>query len=233
MYCTKRDAVTGDHVFAREFFLPSERVNLPQAPACAKWNNKKSKLEHYLTAVLPFGGRHSAATQNLASMVPKRLSKNLKLDRALVAGRQKTKAPSEEGDTAETMTIPIDGDRVKQLFAMVARGLIWFHWNVYLSDDCEIKSMTVTHFGEQYFDQLVFRRNAKDRVKIDLGHGTFEYEGVLAKDNSELTAWRCSIYGGLSACEEPDSPESFGSRIIVITGPSPLITIICRENANA
>jgi hypothetical protein len=187
VYCAERDAVTGDHIFAREFFLPTERANLPQAPVCAECNNEKSKLEHYLTAVLPFGGRHSSAAQNLASMVPKRLRKNAKLHRELAAG-QKTETASKEGDAPGTLTVPIDGDRVEQLFAMIARGLIWYHWKVYLSDDCDIKSMTVTRFGEQYFDQLIFSRNPKDRVKVNLGQGTFEYEGVLGKDNSELTA---------------------------------------------
>ena len=162
VYCAERDAVTGGHIFAREFFLLSERANLPQVPVCTECNNEKSKLEHYLTAVLPFGGRHSSAALNLASMVPKRLNKNAKLHRELAAGQQKSKTSSEEEDAAGTMTIPIDGDRVEQLFAMVARGLIWFHWNVYLSDDCEIKSMTVTRFGELYFDQMIFRCNAKD-----------------------------------------------------------------------
>ncbi len=68
-----------------------------------------------------------------------------------------------------------------------------------------VGSQTVTRFGEQYFDQLIFRRNARDRIQVNLGHGTFEYEGVLAKDNSELTAWRFSTYGGLAACEDPNS----------------------------
>jgi hypothetical protein len=33
-YCGEREAITGDHVFAREFFLPSDRADLPQAPIC-------------------------------------------------------------------------------------------------------------------------------------------------------------------------------------------------------
>ena len=64
-YCAEREAVTGDHIFAREFFLPSARANLPQAPICEQCNNEKSKLEHYLTTVLPFGGRHSASPKTL------------------------------------------------------------------------------------------------------------------------------------------------------------------------
>lgn len=85
-YCAERNAVTGDHIFAREFFLSAARANLPQAPICLECNNEKSKLEHYLTAVLPFGAKHKASLENLASMVPKRLGKNARLHRELVPG---------------------------------------------------------------------------------------------------------------------------------------------------
>jgi len=86
VYCSKLPAVTGDHIFARKFFVESARANLPQAPVCATCNNEKSELEHYLTAVLPFGGRHPDALENLVSMVPKRLQRNAKLHRVLSAG---------------------------------------------------------------------------------------------------------------------------------------------------
>jgi hypothetical protein len=230
-YCAKRDAITRDHVFSREFFLLSERDDLPQVPACVECNNDKSKLEHYLTAVLPFGGRHSAAAQNLASMVPKRLSKNAKLHRELASGQQRAEISTTRGQSVEVMTVPIDGERVEQLFAMIAKGLVWHHWKVYLGNDCVVRAQTVTRFGEQYFDELIFRRNARDRVQVSLGQGAFEYEGVLATDNSDLTAWRFSIYGGLAACEDPATPENFGSQIIVLTGPKALVEAICSENA--
>ena len=55
-YCTNKAAEAGDHVFSREFFLVEDRDDLPQAPICDSCNNAKSKLEHYLTAVLPFTG---------------------------------------------------------------------------------------------------------------------------------------------------------------------------------
>jgi hypothetical protein len=75
-YCSQRPAVTGDHLFAREFFLKTQRANLPQVPTCDRCNGEKSKLEHYLTAVLPFGGRHPDALTNLSQMVEPRLAKN-------------------------------------------------------------------------------------------------------------------------------------------------------------
>jgi hypothetical protein len=39
------------------------RSQIPQVPACIRCNRDKSDLEHYLTAVLLFGGRHANATR--------------------------------------------------------------------------------------------------------------------------------------------------------------------------
>jgi len=65
VYCLKNPSTpTGDHIFAREFFMQDRRANLPKVPACKHCNNEKSQLEHYLTAVLPFCGRHPDASGN-------------------------------------------------------------------------------------------------------------------------------------------------------------------------
>jgi hypothetical protein len=79
---------TGDHVFARSFFLEHRRENLPKVPACTVCNNEKSKLEHYLATVLPFGGRHDDAHRNLEELVPSRLGGNARLHRELAEGQE-------------------------------------------------------------------------------------------------------------------------------------------------
>ncbi len=66
-YClTNPSTATGDHVFAREFFPEAARANLPKVPACESCNNEKSRLEHYLTAVL-----HSVAAMRTHSAIYK------------------------------------------------------------------------------------------------------------------------------------------------------------------
>ena len=52
-------------------------------------------------------------------MVPRRLQKNRKLHLEL--------AQHQSGPT-----IPLDSDRLEDLFGLVAKGLIWHHWNAYL-----------------------------------------------------------------------------------------------------
>ena len=87
VYCAEEPSTSGDHVFARQFFLPRHRINLPKVPACDDCNGEKAELEHYLASLLPFGGRHSDAGENLETMVPKHLGKNIGLNRALAQGQ--------------------------------------------------------------------------------------------------------------------------------------------------
>lgn len=219
-YCSVRDAVTGDHIFAREFFILSARANLPQAPTCAECNNEKSKLEHYLTTVLPFGGRHADASENLAVQVPKRLEKNVKLHRELMAGQQVVSAPGDRGSAEETIAIPFDGEKLEQLFSMITRGLLWYHWRVYLEDGYRVQTHTVTAHGMEMCEETLFRKNARNRVREEIGGGTFAYEGAQAFDDPAISVWKFSVYGGLASYETDISPQSLGSHLVSMTGPA-------------
>lgn len=102
---------------------------------------------------------------------------------------------------------------------MIVRGLIWYHWKVYLAKDYEVQAHSVTKVGERVFDDLLFKPNAGDRVRENLGDGAFVYEGAQAAADLGITAWRFTIYGGLVSCEDPAAPETMGSQLVVMTGP--------------
>lgn len=218
-YCAEHDAETGDHIFAREFFLTSARANLPKAPICTGCNNEKSKLEHYLTALLPFGGRHPDASENLASMVPKRLGKNVRLHRHLKEGKKIVFVPGEGGKLEDTIAIPFDGAKLQELFSMITRGLVWYHWRIYLRDGYEVRTHTVTALGQQLYEEKLFRKNVRARVSENLGNGTFVYDGVQAVDDPAITVWKFSVYGGLASYEDEIRPETQGSHLISMTAP--------------
>lgn len=185
VYCSTAAAITGDHVFAREFFLEADRTNLPQVPSCRKCNDEKSRLEHYLTTVLPFGGRHSQARQNLDLMVPKRLRKNQKLHRKLLAGHTET-------------SVPLDGEKVEAMFRLIARGLVWYHWKVYINDETHsVRADMMPEDGTRMTNDPAFGGKVGNRVSGNIGNASFEYEGVQAVDDPASTLWRFSIYGGL------------------------------------
>ena len=79
-YCGINLSTSADHVFSRSLFCDPEIVNIPQVPACFDCNNEKSRLEHILSTILPFGGRHESVKKHLSNgKVGKRLSKNIPL----------------------------------------------------------------------------------------------------------------------------------------------------------
>jgi hypothetical protein len=212
-------AIGPDHVFAREFFLKRDRANLPEVPACEACNDRKSKLEHYATSVLPFGGRHSTAQENLASMVPKRLSKNLRLQRELLVGSGRKWITDDVGLAQPARTIPIDADRLNQLFRLVAMGLIWYHWQTYLAVDDVVEATMLTQSGERFFEEQYFRLATRDRVAGTPGNGTFQYEGVRCIDCDRATMWRIKMLGGVQISGDPAAPEAVSTTVGVVTRP--------------
>jgi hypothetical protein len=210
VYCGKELSTTGDHVFAREFFLIKHRDGLPKVPACANCNGEKSALEHYLTIVLPFGARHSDAALTLQTMVPKRLKRNPKLLSDLADGFTGDKLPLRPG-------------QVEKLFVFVARGLLWYHWKAILGvEDC-VASTVFQEAGESPLSYTLSRLKPKARVSVNLGDSTFVYEGLQSVDSPQCSFWRFLVYGGLYFCEPAKDPNEKASLIFAVTGPRSLL----------
>jgi hypothetical protein len=213
-YCVSNSSVTADHVFAREFFLGCDRANLPKVPACTICNNKKSELEHYLTAVLPFGARHEAAYENLSKMVPRRLNKNLRLKRFIQSHWRGIK-DAKRNDGNYKMILPIQSQKVLQLFDYIVRGLTVYHWEQYLDHNVIVDIYPVTDAGEKMCEELL-NSKAENRVTNDLGNGTIIYEGAQGLDYPQLTVWRIEMYGRMQFANSSDLEVS-SSCIFVLT----------------
>ena len=216
VYCTSAPSTSADHVFAREFFLPEDRANLPQVPACDDCNRAKSRIEHCLATVLPFGGRHTGAKRNLQTLVPKRLARNAKLRRSLAAGWG-SMWTREHGLHVPAATLPIQPDHIEKLLAFIARGLLWFHWKTLLRPADSIDVTALTRAGEVFFEEHIFNLAAANRICVDLGNGTVVYEGVQAADPPQISAWRISMYGGLTF-GDPKVPGETAATIGILTG---------------
>jgi hypothetical protein len=124
VYCATRESTSPDHVIAREFFPENLRANLPIAPACDDCNGRKSTLEHYATTLLPFGSLHQSAKDMLKATAPKRLSKNLKLKRELQKKTGHIWLKSNNGLILPSMTLPINSEKLIQLFDDCKRSLL-------------------------------------------------------------------------------------------------------------
>lgn len=196
VYCAiPASSADGDHVISREFFAPRERGDLPKVPACKDCNNAKSKLEHYLTAVLPFGSQHPDACNKLATMVPGRLAKNNKLFHEIKAGMKNLYISRNGSPWEAAMTLPLNSERLLKLFEYIAKGLSYHHWQVLLPPESYIvKAGFFSTQGQEIFERLLAHK-AKERVSKNLGDGVFVYEGVQSAESAELTVWRMSLYG--------------------------------------
>ena len=205
VYCGKTPATTADHVVARQFFLLDKRDNLPKVPACAPCNSEKSGHETYLTAVLPFGGRHADALSTLQDMVPPRLAKHAKLQATLRRGRERLWRPSEGGVLMPALAIPFDHQRMVALFQEIVRGLAWHHWAVILADGYQVEAGALSREGEAIFSTLIEARCHRE-VHVDLGDGAFVYDGYQGVDYPELTVWRFTVFGGIELAGDPAAP---------------------------
>ena len=204
IYCGVNPSIPqGDHVFARGFFPVSDRDNLPKVPGCDGCNNEKSKLEHYLATVLPFGSRHKDALDRLSNDVPRKLAQNLKLHRALADGMTTMVT---ESSTRQAMAVPFEPEKLRELLRYIVRGLLWHHWNLMLPADHDVRVYAVVKKVQPFFDGII-GQNAVKRVTENLGNGVFEYEGAQGTP-ATLTAWRFKLFGGLTLAGDPRTPEA-------------------------
>jgi len=211
VYCAENLSVDGEHIFAEKFFLKSERANLPKAPSCKDCNNQKSKLDHYLTAILPFGGRHDHAEDNLKTLVPKRLETNRKLTLQLEKGKKYIQL-----DSKQNLVLPIESDALVRLFEYIAKGLSWYHWNSIISKSSYVRAEPLTATVEERFDKFLSSFHSERNVHEQLGHNSFSYQGIQAEDTEQLTIWKFYIYNGVLLLDE----QSMCSKCVgVVTGP--------------
>ena len=192
VYCQDREAGTADHVIARGFFPEDKRGDLPKVPACSECNNAKSKLEHTLTAIMPFGAQHADASKALEMAEP-RLAKNKKLHEWLAAGLAYSFRLTNGGPWRMEMSVPFDNNGIEKLCEFMVKGLANHHWNVALGPDHFVRASFLNEAGRHLFDPWFAGAGAK--VQQDFGDGVFAYEGVQAQDCPELTLWKMSIYG--------------------------------------
>jgi hypothetical protein len=216
-YCCSQVSSTDDHVFAKKFFAIAQRDNLPQVPACPACNGAKQRLETELMVVLPFGGRHADASDNLAQAAARRFINraNLPVARALQRGVAQT-WNSEGSIVRRGMTVPIDWNKVDALFEYIARGLTWHEFDhQLLGFDCFVQALSLIGPDALMLRRMLRAENARRRIHQEPGNGTFRYWGAQAADNPQVTVWEFEIYGGLRTADSPHQPHNIG----VMTGP--------------
>jgi hypothetical protein len=177
-------------VIARAFLRDGAHEELPQVPSCQPCNTDKSRLELELSAVLPFGGVYDEATALFNENVPRRLARNARQTKTIAVGM--VNVASESGNVTY---VPLGSDLL-ELYALIARGLAWYHWRVLLDTRHESRAHAVTAAGERAF-QPHLTNGVRYGVTRSVGNGAFSYTGMQRVEYPEFTAWRFSIYGGV------------------------------------
>ncbi len=199
VYCARALSATGDHVFARSLFPEEQRGNLPKVPACRACNEAKAELEHYLAALLPFGGRQPGSAEHLQATVPGMLAKNAALLRELRDGQEKVWTREATG-LVQTTALPFQGERLDEYWALVARALSWHHWREIILPTTVVTSQCVTPFGQQVYAPLFDVAGAR-KVEVTLGKEMVTYAGVQDSVKPQITAWRLEALNGLKVID--------------------------------
>lgn len=216
VYCAERSASTADHVLAREFFDITRRANLPKVPSCKECNNFKSRIEHYLISVLPFGSNHPSAREIFTSSAEKRLNKNLKLKRHLNNNKSKKWTQNESGLYTYNTQLPVEQNRIIRLFEYIAQGLLYHHFNVILGLEYFVNAVAITDHGYSNFYEKFIGDSKLGVVSGNLADNGFTYIGRQGKDYPEMSVWFMKLYNGIKLVDI--NGEDSSSHIFAITG---------------
>lgn len=210
-------STTADHVFPREIFQKEHRDKLPKVPSCAECNNKKSKLEHYLLSVLPFGATHPNAQIALSVDVPKRLEKNRRLHREINKGFGYTYIPIKTSILEKRLTLTLNSNVLHEFIGYVGRGLIWHHWSKYLPQSCSYMAFTPSPSGLDFVNSL-FNLSSNLRVNVELGDKAVIYKGVMSEHDDGVSIWAIQLLGGITLADEYYNHVFNNSFVAMITG---------------
>lgn len=221
-YCRKNISATADHVFPREIFQKYQRDGLPKVPSCIECNNRKSKLEHYLLSVLPFGATHANAHQALSVDVARRLNKNRKLHTKIREEFGYKFLPTKEGGLEKRLALSLDYDILHEFIGFVGRGLIYYHWEKYLPLECTYKVFTPSPTGLEFLNGL-FDLSSNYRVNTQLGADTVRYKGVLSEIDEGMSVWAIQLLGGITVADDMARHVFSNSFVVMITGTEQMI----------
>jgi hypothetical protein len=196
------------HVVARGFSPIDMRDNRPEVPPCESCNSDKSKLEHYATAVVPFGTQYPGSPRALASMVPPRLAKNARLHAPLATGMRSRFVLRDGMIWEQELALPLGGMQLARLFDYITRGLAFCHWGLLFPEDPYlVHTEFLASKGRELFDSLFELRAHRTGVQ-HLGGVAFTYEGVQSPESQYLTLWRMTLGGAVMGNDEQAPGET-------------------------
>src|SRR5262249_2658123 len=124
--------------------------------------------------------------------------------------------------TAQLSTLPIDSDQLEQPFVFIAKGLLYWHWEISLGTADSAITALITDAAGAVFDWLFFVMKPRGRFDIVLGDETFSYHG-LQGEPPQLSLWKFTVYGGVQLAGDPNAPGHTSSHVYAVTGPNAVV----------
>lgn len=204
-YCGVPGAsATGDHVFARQFFLVKHRANLPEVPACYRCNSVKSGLESYLLQIMPLGANHADAQETTRTLMPKRAAHPAnKVLREIIERPEETVwLTDQDGQPRERIPVYIDANMLHDWCGLVARGLAFFHWGV-ATPNYQVETIALAVEVEQDILAMASRYKGGEYVERSVGNGAFGYRGFKCANGEPASMWMIYLYGRMPVGGDP------------------------------
>jgi hypothetical protein len=231
VYCVDGISIDGEHIISRKFFPEKFRDNLPKAPSCKQCNVAKSKLEHYLTAVLPFSSDHITALQSQAEKVNRRLNKNLPLKNELRSGISPAWFPSKNGTIEKTIAIPFQFENLIEYCKYLVKGFIWYEWDVIVPKHYIIEVLSLTQHGYSFIHDLLELSPNWKRQK-SYADGGFSYTCTRNSADGAFSVWHFKFYENIHLSDNTDEKDVEFAEICALTGPPDIQRLIERFKGN-
>lgn len=188
-YCGQQPGITRDHVIPKCIYVGVDPANVLIVPACQSCNLAKSESDQDLRDLLANDYRISfdsrietirwksvrAAQTNRSKMITRRnlrkvRSKYLVTEKGIIYGN--------------IATVPIDGERVKDAFRWLVRGIHHRLTGKWLPADLEIEVLTFddhdfASFVEAFMDQRLSQRHVGDFFHCSLAYAEEDHEAGI------------------------------------------------------
>lgn len=198
VYCGLVPATTKDHVIPRCLFTNPLPNNMVTVPVCEKCNNEKSKNDSYLRDILVVDIRcseHPLAQKLMHETFIRSVRSNRsEIGRATVSRRRTSPLYTSGGlYLGHYPSIPIDSERLNDIFRTMIRGLYYKARRCRLPDNYlfQIRQTDPLHFRGHC--EMAMRSDANGTYELGYVFGCIYYTGML--DHGE-THWLLSFFNG-------------------------------------
>lgn len=216
VYCLKNPGQTEDHVIPKSLFRkPYPAGMMVKVPACKSCNQAKAKNDAYLRDMLAIDfrtARHPIAQDLLAGPVRRSVERKQSV---VIRAAVEANLPPEPLYTPSGLYMghyvpfPLDGDRLKQIFFTIVRGLYYHIHKQRLPLDCRFEGGYPTAEGAKEMFEWFLQRGAQPVV---MGENVFGCMYIYAEEVPTRTTWLMWFYNSIAYYVEtwpaPDDPTN-------------------------